>query len=210
MINETCLLGCAKTRTHLGEQVTSPHVEQLLPLWWPHRWGNKQVWGRRETKVSPPVVSEPSPGHSQVPPRGPRANTGAPQMQLLCFSGSVPGASQVPQRSHRASPAVASGAFPHADGQDKTCTPDHMVLSPLIPTPHHLTRGASHPWGERQGLDAPLLGTFRDHSLIPHVHGCPHPGSPQPGKPSSQRGLASKGVRMRSRGGGRLHSSGRR
>ena len=52
-------------------------------------------------------------------------------------------------RSHHASPAVASEAFPHTDGQDKTCisqpaghcTPDHMVLSPLIPTSHCLTQG---------------------------------------------------------------------
>ena len=56
------------------------------------------------------------------------------------------------------------------------------------------------------------MGTFRDHSLIPHVHGCPHP---QPWVPTAWQtqfpeALASKGVRMRSRGGGRLHSSGRR
>ena len=56
------------------------------------------------------------------------------------------------------------------------------------------------------------MGTFRDHSLIPHVHGCPHP---QPWVPTAWQtqfpeALTSKGVRMRSRGGGRLHSSGRR
>ena len=108
----------------------------------------RKFWGE-EKRRSGPSGFRAQPWALPSPPHGAHEQTGGLRKCSCCAAAGLSLGLPRCLGSHHASPAVASGAFPHAEGQDKTCisqpaghcTPDPMVLSPLIPTSHHLTQG---------------------------------------------------------------------
>ena len=156
-------------------------------------------------------MSQPSPGHSQVPPGAHEQTEGLSKRSCCASGGQSLGLPREAQGPHRRSPAVAPGAFPTLTAKTKPA-PAGLQGTARQTTPLCLhsfppptaSLGASHLWGERQGP-----GTTASF----HVSmGAP---TPSPANLSSQRHLASKGVRMRNgegadclpRGGGGRRSN---
>ena len=121
MINEACLLGCAETRT-CGGAGYEPHAEQLLPLV-ASQVGKQGRLGGGERKPWPSAVSQPSPGHSQVPPGAHEQTEGLSKRSCCASGGQSLGLPREAQGPHRRSPAVAPGAFPTLTAKTKPAPP---------------------------------------------------------------------------------------
>lgn len=157
------------------------------------------------------MVSQPGPGHSQVPPGAHEQTEGLSKRSCCASGGRSLGLPREAQGPHRRSPAVAPGAFPTLTAETKPAP------AGLQGTAHQTTRlclhsfppptaspGASHPWGERQGPGT--TASFHMSMGAP----IPSPGSPQPGKPQFPEASGKQGGEDEEGGWGRLPSSGRR